>query len=132
MVIVSAPRYGVEECAGDMAAAPAERAELVALSVGEFGQRVVAARRGHLRVVELVAAHHRARWPERAIRKQSRLAVAEIHLALGKTCGMAEQAEHFVRLAVGILKRLAQHHEAAALAMDGLCLREFFQAGAKT
>ena len=59
------PRDRMEERAGDIAAPPAGQPERIALAVGELGQRLVRARLDHLRVVEFMAAHHRARRPER-------------------------------------------------------------------
>ena len=72
---------------------------------------------GQPRIVELVAADLAAGRPERAVGQQAGGPVAEVHPALGEAGRVAEQAEHGVRLAVGILQRFAQHHEAAALAM---------------
>ena len=75
-----------------MAAPPAGRAKRIALAVGDLGQRLVRARLDHLRVVELVAAHRRARRPERRACHQPRLPVAEVHLALGEARRVARAA----------------------------------------
>ena len=70
--ILLSPRDGVEEGAGDVAAPAAERAERLALAVGDLGQRLVVAGLDHLRVVEFVAADRRAGRARAGSRRSSR------------------------------------------------------------
>src|SRR5699024_8718574 len=75
--------------------------------------------------MKLMPAHDgtfHAEWPVVAKRRPP---VAEIHFAPGEAGGVSKEAEHFMRLARRILQRLAEHHEAAALAMDRLRLGKF-------
>src|SRR5690606_29604949 len=118
------PRDGMEEGAADMAAPPAGGPKRIALTIGEFGKRVVTARSDDPRIVEFMAANGVAGASERAIRQKTRLPVAEVHLAFCEAGGMAEQAEHLVGDAVGIFQSLSQNHVAAALAMHRLLRRE--------
>src|SRR4029078_4568290 len=73
---------GVEERAGDVAAPPARPAERRPLPIGKLGERRVVSGRGQRRVVELVPAHDRALRTEWALRKEPRLTIAEMELAL--------------------------------------------------
>ena len=102
-----------------MATPAAEAAQRLALAIGELGKFFVRAGVGEAGIVEFVAADFGSCPPQRAIRKQAGAAVAEVHLARRETGGMAEQAEHAVLQAFRVFQHLAQHHEAAALAMDG-------------
>src|SRR5512135_463497 len=108
---------GVEERAGDVAAPAARRAERMALPVDKLGERRVVSGRGQRRVVELMPAHDRTLAPDWALRKQPRLAIAEMELALREARGMAEQPGHGAAHAIRILEALAENHVAAALAM---------------
>ena len=115
----------MKERAGDMAAPSARCPERTSLAVGEIGQRLVVAGRDQRRVVEFVAAHRSC--PPRPIglsETQPRLAIAEVQLALREAGRMAEQPGHGVADAVGVLEAFAQHHVAAALAVDRAGLRQ--------
>ena len=82
--------------------------------------------------MELVAADDaalRAKW---SVVQQAGLPVAEVHLALCKAGGMAEQRRHEMTRALGIDQAGAKHHEAAALAMHGLALGKVPDAVAET
>ena len=107
-----------------MAPTPTGRRERCPGSVGEVGQRRVGARVGHASVMELVAAHHGARRADGAVGAQGRLAVAEVHPALGEAGRVAQQPGHRVMLPGGVHQPGTQRHEAAALAMHPAGLRE--------
>ena len=87
------------------------------LPVGELRERLVVACRSQARIVKFVAAHEAARRSERTLAEHPRLAVAEMQLALGKACRMAEQSRHGVACPARIFETFAQHHVAAAFAV---------------
>src|SRR5208283_1889502 len=70
-------------------------------------------------VMEFMAAYDRSAAAENTIRQKPRGAVAEMQLAAGEARCMAEQSGHGVALPRRILKALAEHHVAAALAVHG-------------
>ncbi len=82
-------------------------------------------------VVELVPAQPRAGRAERAVGQQRRLPVAEMQSAAGEAGGVAEQAGHGMARARRVLQPLAQHHEAAALAVHRMPRGERRQPGAE-
>ena len=104
--------------AADAAAPSAGRSERAALAVVQVGERRFAARRDQGRVVELVTAHGRAGWSERAVGEKPRLAIAELELAGDEAGRMSEQSGHGMTHTIGVLESLAEHHVAAAFAVD--------------
>eukprot|EP01136_Pigoraptor_vietnamica_P009960 Opistho-1_new@47020 len=82
----------------------------------EQGRRI--ALRDHPGVVEFVATEPRSGSAERAVGQQIRPAVAEMQLALGKAGDDRQQPGHGVAFAGRIDQPLAQHHVAAAFAID--------------
>src|SRR6516165_6647269 len=74
--------------------------------------------------MKLVSAHGGAHWPNRTAGAKACLAVSKMQLAFGKASGVCEQACHRVARAVRILDPRAQHHVAAALAVDRPRLRK--------
>ena len=98
-----------------------------ALRVGDVHERLVVALGDDRGVVEFVAAHDVAGRADRIVRQQARLAIAEMQPALGKARGMAEQARHRVAHALRVLDALAEHHVAAALAVNRMALRKSSQ-----
>src|SRR5262249_16140072 len=62
--------------------------------------------------------------PNGTARAQARLTVSKMQLAFGKARRVSEQATHRVARAVRVLDPLAQHHVAAALAVDRPRVRE--------
>src|SRR5262249_36644871 len=98
-------------------APPSRRAKPLALTIGKLDQRLVIAGHDQRRVVELVSAQSRASSSDWAVGEKRRLAVAEMRLVLGEARGMAKEAGHGMADAVGVLKPLAQHHVASALAV---------------
>src|SRR5262249_39686873 len=83
------------------------------------------------RVVKLMAADHGAGRSEWAVGKKAGLTVAKLQLAAREACGMAEQPSHGVTNVIGVIEALAEHHVAAAFAMDRPRLRKARQSGAK-
>src|SRR5271166_1028769 len=124
-------RDGVEEGAADVAAPSARWPERARLPVSEIGERRVVSRRGKGRIVELVAAHERARGSDRTVAEKPRLAIAEMKLVPGKARRMAKQPGHGVARAACILQALAEHDEAAALAVYRARACKLRQPGAK-
>src|SRR5690606_25572884 len=112
----SALRDGVEEGAGDVATPRAGRVEAAAFAVEQVGQGGVAAAFDEAGIVELVAVYRCAGRAERAIGAKPRLSVAEIDAPRREARDMAEKPGHAVGAALAVDQRLAQHHEAAALA----------------
>src|SRR6266446_3353115 len=117
-------RDGVKEGAGDAAAAAAVGADRASLRIRKLGQRFVAPRGRQRCVVKLVAAHDGARRPKGTARAQACLTISEMQLAFGEARGVCEQAGHRMTRAVRVLDALAQHHVAAALAVDWPRVRE--------
>src|SRR5262249_13861351 len=107
----------MEEGAADIAAPPTGGAERVALPIGEFGKRLAVSRCGQSRIVKLVSAHAGPPRSQRPVAKHPCLAIAEVELARGKTCRMAEQSGHGMTRAIGIFQPLAEHHVAPAFAV---------------
>ena len=68
--------------------------------------------------MEFMAAKAHARFSKRAVLQQGRLAIPEMQTALGKACRERQQPGHRVHMPIGIGQRLAQHHVAAALAVN--------------
>jgi hypothetical protein len=74
--------------------------------------------------MEFVAAQERALWPERALRSEAGLAIAERHPAVFEAGLDAEQARHLVGGAGGVDKALAQSHIAPTFAVHRARLSE--------
>ncbi len=68
--------------------------------------------------MEFMTANDVTGRSERTIRKQPRFAVTEMQFALGKARRVAEQSGHGVAPPGRILNAFAQHHVAAAFAVN--------------
>src|SRR6516164_9666809 len=74
--------------------------------------------------MKLVSAHDGAHRPKGTAGAKARLAVSKMQLAFGEARGVREQAGHRVAPAIRVLDARAQHHVAAALAVDRPRVRE--------
>ena len=75
--------------------------------------------------MKLMSAHDIAHGAERMVGQQARLAIAEMKLALGEARRVAEQPRHRVPRGLRVLQPFAEHHVAAALAVNRMALRKF-------
>ena len=71
--------------------------------------------------MKLVAANERAAPAKRSVGEKPRDAIAEMKLSSGKARCVPEQTGHRVALPGSVLEALAEHHVAAAFAMDLTC-----------
>src|SRR5262245_40022835 len=74
--------------------------------------------------MKLVAADQGAGRPKRTVGHKACLAITKVQLALGEARRMAEQPDHGVANAIGVFESFAEHHVAAAFAVDGPRLRK--------
>src|SRR5712671_5462720 len=74
--------------------------------------------------MKFMAANDRPRRPDRAFYAKACLTVSEMQLAISEARAMSQETGHPVARAARVLYSLAQHHVAAALAMDRPRLRE--------
>src|SRR6266705_805700 len=81
--------------------------------------------------MKLVAADQRSSGSDRAWSQQPGLAVAEVQAAFEEAGRMAEQAGHGMSDAIGIFESFAEHHVAAALAVNRARRGEFYESIAK-
>jgi hypothetical protein len=108
----------VKERASDVATPAPGASERAALGVGQIGEMRVASWCSQARVVEFMAADRASCRTERRVGAKPRLAIAEMELAVRKARRVAEKRRHGMDNPVGVLKAVAQHHIAAAFAMD--------------
>src|SRR5277367_4846155 len=107
----------MKERAGDPAPSRARGRFRRAVDVANKSERVVAAGRNDGRIVELVATQESALEPKRAVRSDTRLAIAERHPALLEAGLDAQQARHLMGDARGVDEASAERHIAPAFAM---------------
>ena len=74
--------------------------------------------------MKFMTANERAATAERSVGEKPRGAVAEMKLSSGKARRVPEQTGHRVALSGSVLEALAEHHVAAAFAVDRTCFGE--------